>query len=631
MKDFKKILFVLVFISAWMLSGCNEGDKNSSPSGLGLSGPSSGSSSSGNGNLSGGSLDNSKYSLNGSNSLHSANSTGVLTSFTLWTAQDDVNTAIAGEIIGNSNNDSKINVQVPADTPDTATFYITTTGVDNMTINGSSVTDNSAYSFVLSDQYDCVVTKGGTSQKYTLSFVRMASYFSLYPDKSGKCVKDFDGNVWVSAPDANHIYSWNSATTHTFSVDNCGFTSGWQLPDAQHAQVLLNKVPLKYRAKPDGGTGTSLPIYWLNSQTEFGLPLFKLPAFPGAWYWLSDPQDQNQASVIDITTGGNVSSVRSLPKSPTLSLIWPVHKGDINDAKTITGFTIDKQIGNATIVGNQIFATVGMGLMSVNLTITTGGTVTINDTLYVNNNLLELPELTSLSPQMIPITVTSKNGDKNIYTLVLMGSPLAVFDVTFTQFSVSDTVSGKMVDGVIDNSNHTITVNLSDGANLCAAIKYATSGAAILVNATDGRGVESPVQSGNAVYFNNQHGDNVPLVLALTDPSSGNHIDYKVTVNSNPIDTCNCTPFPNWNMCGCPAHRGVLDPSATSVLHRLSCYYYDGKNILTNVDTWHDVGVTAATEFSGEQTMWLQFTNWDPTTSHYYGYRVWCGPPGSPP
>src|SRR4051812_36600319 len=95
MKQLKRILVSVGFLSVFLLHGCGGGSGSASSSGQ------SGSVSAANGSA-----------------LHSTE-TSLVTSFTLYGTQGDSNTAIAGEIVGNI-----ITVQVPSDTTfdPTATF-----------------------------------------------------------------------------------------------------------------------------------------------------------------------------------------------------------------------------------------------------------------------------------------------------------------------------------------------------------------------------------------------------------------------------------------------------------------------------------------------------------------------------
>ncbi|HLX53979.1 MAG TPA: hypothetical protein VKR58_08555, partial [Aquella sp.] len=110
------------------------------------------------------------------------------------------------------------------------------------------------------------------------------------------------------------------------------------------------------------------------------------------------------------------------------NLGWPVHSGSESDAKTITNFSVDGQVGSTVIEGNQISVTVNAPQMVYpqfifNFSTTGNSKVSINGVQFESGSAFTLPEPSNISPQIIPITVTPTHGDgkkdMNIYTLVL--------------------------------------------------------------------------------------------------------------------------------------------------------------------------------------------------------------------
>jgi hypothetical protein len=420
MKHAKNAFFVLIFSSIFILVGCDT-EK------IGSSGSSSGGSVSNNSSKDPGSTTGA--AANSPNGLISANgmpdglrskqgTTAELTSFTLWGTKGDTSTAIAGEIIENDNG-GQITVQVPAETVFPATFYVTFTGADQLLINNQSTDYNSTYTFDSPTSIEVEAQNNSYIKKYTLSVVKRSPYFTKYADK---CVKDLDGNVWLSNP-TQLASNWNSAVSYANSFKACGLTSStdynWSLPDPDKAKTMLDKVPLSYRAKPDG-PGNHAPSQWFSMQLESGVPLFHLPFLLD--YWSLAEKDSNNVYVIGFNAKPGTYSV--LKNDPNNSfLAWPVHNGDEGDFKTLVNFSVTNQIGNSMIVGNTIFITANADTNNPNyvqiyFSSTGGSTVNINGTRYEKSNTVNIPgKFQAL--QIIPITIISENQEKNIYTLVL--------------------------------------------------------------------------------------------------------------------------------------------------------------------------------------------------------------------
>ncbi|HLX52643.1 MAG TPA: hypothetical protein VKR58_01810 [Aquella sp.] len=347
--------------------------------------------------------------------------TTAITSFSLYGQRDDANTAIAGEIDGN-----QITIQLPAETSFPATFTVVFHGVSSLqTESGAIVTsDKSTQTFTFLNQ-DVVyyALKDGVLQPYTVSVTKGTSYYAKYAEG---CIKDIDGSMWSSTPTEDPFAYWGTAYAFTKaytgpqSSKDCKFPMGsWDLPSKAQFQTMISQ----YNASPK--KSTTYGIYdWLSDQN------FKVVS--GGRYWSSSTDEADSSKRYGLLLDYPVMQTFSVYQFPEVFSVWPVHTGDGSDAKTITDFSMSQQIGDTVILGNQIFATGNVlgnskgdvAEATFNFTTTGYSTITINGKKYTNGVPIILPDPSSVSEQIIPITVTSKNGDKNIYTLVLTIKPI---------------------------------------------------------------------------------------------------------------------------------------------------------------------------------------------------------------
>src|SRR6185437_6588196 len=390
----------------------------------------------------------------------------LLTGFTLSGKQDGADIMLAGEIDGDT-----ITIQMPPET----TFPVTLTNAlagehDGITRNGVFINDNSEQSFELGT-YEYTVSNGSNSHSYNVK-ITPAPYFTL----QNGCVTDLDGNLWLSKPDEYAPSgNWQNANSYLKSFSACGIPAvdpvngkvNWRLPTVAQEHGLINLIPMAYRFPTDQ---TANPRYWLNSLTSSGSHLFDLP-LADFWSSAEAPNNPNDALAMRLTANPGIIPD---PKEDYFADVWPV-SSDGTKAKSITDFSLT--LGNGipskgVIVGQQIFVISNTPFSSGQPTSTefdfstSGGKVTVNGIQQTSGNKASY----DLS-QPIPITVTAANGDKNIYTLVVINPD----SVRFTQFSLYDSVAKKMVNGQINDSNHTITVTLSDGANLYAKANFSTN------------------------------------------------------------------------------------------------------------------------------------------------------------
>src|SRR6185437_7070862 len=346
-----------------------------------------------------------------------------LTSFTLWGKKNDVNTAVAGEIIENQNGNN-ITVQLPADTPNDAAipYTFTFTGVADTILKDDVQIDTDAEIWITpKSSAKLTVIKDGISKDYTISFV-LKPYFTIY-DSSNQCIQDLDGNVWVrSSLEAGAVQdTWQGdmlripgAGDSFKGFSACNIPAGkWNLPSLEPAPVLLDKLPLAYRSKPVG-SGNLEPTDWFNQHN------FQLTA--GWNYWTSQRNKAIPDNAYAISISKQNTGIYSTDEASMLYPL-PFSSGDGNSAKTITSFVLSPENSaplDATIVGNQIFVKIPMwvnpgSVLNSNISIsTTGGSPSSNGVPLTSNNNFALNII-----QPTPITITAKNGDRNIYTLIV--------------------------------------------------------------------------------------------------------------------------------------------------------------------------------------------------------------------
>ncbi|HLX52468.1 MAG TPA: hypothetical protein VKR58_00910, partial [Aquella sp.] len=391
MKQFKIVFALFGILCIFVLNGCvgGSGSSGSTPS----------------------NTVSTASSKNDLAAIHSPDDTEspVITSFTLWGTDGDVNTAIAGEITTNDNG-NQITIQVPAETTFPAKFYVTYTGADSIinSANNSEVTNHSLQSLD-STPVSYTVTKNNAVQNYTLSVITREPYFTSYYNDQGvsKCVVDLDGNVWLSDPTKFGTFNQVEAFANMPFFKACQPISGWHLPNKQQAKSLLDKIPSDYRM----GTSGKTAIDWFNMQKDSkGVKLFALDSFETN-YWLSEP-----GSVMGVNTN-SIYSVQ--PSLSTKFPGWPVASdGNANaNFRTITDFYTDPQHANDTsIAGNQIFIPIDAWHPEGNVPTpiklnfaATGGTITINGNKYQNGDIFTIPAANMTAP-IIPVTVTSKTG-----------------------------------------------------------------------------------------------------------------------------------------------------------------------------------------------------------------------------
>ena len=370
---------------------------------------------------------------NGNNTNPLNTNESPITSFTLWGTDGDTNTAIAGEITTNDNG-NQITIQVPAETSLPAKFYVTYTGADSIinSANNSEVTNHSLQSFD-STPVSYTVTKNNAVQNYTVSVVTRKPYLEPIPNTD--CLKDVDSNLWSkSIIWSNDKDDYNKISNKVKFFSDCGYTFGqWSLPSVAQAKALLNLIPVSpvnYRSNP-GGTDTKPVYYWFWDVKGFN----NIGNGRNLWTSTLDVTDYDNAYMINLNMDQPHSEsveIVSSPKDAVPSGIdgLPVHSGDINDAKTITDFSVENQVGNTVIVGNQIQATISKWVNPQSIIIpvqfnfvTTGGKVSINSSDYINEDEIKLPNNFSQQTLVIPVTVMSNNRDKNIYTLLLKFVP----------------------------------------------------------------------------------------------------------------------------------------------------------------------------------------------------------------
>ncbi|HLX52926.1 MAG TPA: hypothetical protein VKR58_03245, partial [Aquella sp.] len=322
--------------------------------------------------------------------------------------------------ITTNDNENQITIQVPAETTFPAKYNVTFTGVNtlNKTTDNSLITNDSQITFDSPDTVIPVaVTKDNIAQTYNVSITKREPYFTSYYNDQGvsECAVDMDGNVWLSDPTKFGTFNQVEAFANMPFFKACQPISGWHLPNKQQAQSLLDTIPSEYRI----GTSGKTAIDWFNMQKDSkGVKLFALDSFETN-YWLSEP-----GSVMGVNTH-NIYSVT--PSLSTKLPVWPVASdGTADNFRTITNFNVEPQNADKTvIVGNQIFIPVEawhpkIGVAnSITLNFNnTGGKVTINNSnQYKNGDTITV--FPSTSAVIIPITVTSVSGKKNIYTLVL--------------------------------------------------------------------------------------------------------------------------------------------------------------------------------------------------------------------
>jgi hypothetical protein len=411
MKQFKREFALLWFLCIFALNGC-----------VGSSG-SSGSTSPKVG------VDNSQNHVAAVNSPDAP----LITSFTLWGTKDDVNTAIAGEIIGNN-----ITVQVPSDTTFPlqiiASFRnIDPDGKDITTISVPTkygpqpITNDTPQLFNENFPNNYTVATNNGEALYTITVVKRAAYFTKYADTI--CIRDFDGNIWYKFMDPNNWVSWSIAVSHAeqlnagyFKTGTCGLTSNWGLPSKSQMQLMINYLPLDNRKNPTQIGGISPEATWFNSQ-GFMVSGFNL-------WGQSDESDNTKAYVWNldgVTYHQTPLGISTVDKNSTNMVVstWFVNSTNKNDAKTITDFSVNGQ--SALIVGNQIILNTTFiryndeTSFKFGFTSTNGGTVNINNAVYINGSAVTFSDKFIGQPQteIIPVTIISNNGDKNIYTLVL--------------------------------------------------------------------------------------------------------------------------------------------------------------------------------------------------------------------
>ncbi|HLX55339.1 MAG TPA: hypothetical protein VKR58_15450, partial [Aquella sp.] len=242
-KQFKPLITIFMFLSIFILGGCDEGgNKGSGPS-----------------------ISSTAAASKNDVMTHSTIEVPLISRLSLLSSDGVV---YAGEIDNSDDSHLIVTVQVPAETIFPATFTISFNyGFTLQTYDNVPVPNNTKQTFQTSGQdVAYVAVKGGVKKNYSIIVVKRDPYFTHYTDN---CVKDLDGNIWPSNPfpKSGFIYgSWQNALNKVGSFNACGLTN-WQLPSLKQAQVLLNKVPLRYRSKSDGGTtGTNAPIQWFNMQ-----------------------------------------------------------------------------------------------------------------------------------------------------------------------------------------------------------------------------------------------------------------------------------------------------------------------------------------------------------------------------
>lgn len=419
MKQFKIAFAVLGILCGFTLNGCLNGGEGSGASAGGASSSNVGSVSVAPKSQIPGTISN---ALNSS----SKDTNPGFTSFALWKANDDLSTAVAGEIIENPNTGNTVTLQLPEDTPKDAAipFTLTFTGVaDTVLKDGLQVYSNSAILVTPQSSAKFTVTKSGISKDYTVLFV-LEPYFKTYKDPSNQCIQDSDGNVWVkSSPEWGALKdTWpgdmfritGDGSTNGFSA--CNIPAGkWGLPSLKQVKALLDKLPLAYRPTPDG-RGNLEPTDWFN------MPQHGFQLTPGWNYWTSQKDKKISGNAHVMSISKQKTGVDSAPQSSQMYPL-PVSIGTESSTKTITSFIFTPE--NSTplegkIVGNQIIIALpewinpGTPINSNSNASTTGGVVSSNGTQISNSN-----SLVYKIAQPIPITVTAKNGDKNIYTLII--------------------------------------------------------------------------------------------------------------------------------------------------------------------------------------------------------------------
>ncbi|MCC2625476.1 MAG: hypothetical protein K0R14_1349 [Burkholderiales bacterium] len=495
------------------------------------------------------------------------NTDSMLTSFTLWN-ENDVNTISAGEIIGNN-----ITVQLPADTITTASvmFKLTFTGADTISTNGIQIKNNTDVQIDLNAPMVFTATKDGISKNYTVSFIKREPYFKFY-DKANTCIRDIDGNIWTKTP--NKVIKggqWKDTLNYVNdSFSACGIPlQKWTLPSTVQAQAIINTVPLNFQY-PSQTSPDTAPLAWFNAQTESNVKLLNLPNVVDFWTQEDDSSKKDYALAMRL--GATKPKIVSIQNRNYFSVAWPVSSGDGSDAKTITNFTFTPQNElpiQGIVAGNLIFLvmpplpehTIMRGGIAVSAT---GGTVSINGISQLDNYSFPSGAPPSFPP-ILPVTVTAKNGKKNIYSLIVRSSSsfntitgktgnknifssIISSGPAFTSFAVFDSIANTMVPGIIDNEKNTITVQLADGASLYTKVFFSTSfpiaEANVMVN-------NQSIMSSQSVHFDDENGNNIPVQFTINEDGLLDQT-YSVTVLSNSTSQCDCTPIGPKSTCSCP-------------------------------------------------------------------------------
>lgn len=531
MKQFKTAFLFLGMLSVFILTGCVGGSGGTQSSGL------------------------NQPSVKAPGGGNVTNDTG-FTHFTIQSATGNT----AGEIVGNN-----ILVQMPYGTDESAPLRVlfTVPVGSTVSLSGSDAAIVSGETLFSAQSNIYTVTNGNSIQDYTVTLVTLPKTFQYFGQALQDCIYDnISGDVWQKNIPST-AKNWDDAMESDIAGLNskviCGTVGGWNLPTTSQMKVMLNYVPLAYRNAPESSGSAA---NWFNQQ---GFNLVN-----GA-YWGSDIDYRYFVNILELNSSAN--DINSIAWT-TNQYTWAVYTKSASH-KSITDFSLSLESGDqvvGTIEGNYILlqpksSQINQLTAKVNFT-TTGDKVMINGVPISNGDTVTLD-----FTQPIPVTVVSLDGNKNIYTVRVLNTPSINPQPIFSQFELFDSVTGQMAPGIIDNDTNTITVKLSDGANLYSKVNFSTL---VPANIT----IESTqIEPGNMIRFDDVNGNNVPVVFTSTVASMVR--SYTVKVQSNSTYSCNCTPFTGQNTCSCPSTPLEAIGASQSASHVLACVNNPNSNAVS--------------------------------------------------